>query len=417
MSEKMKILYVTPHWPTAAAYGAQQRVLNVARLLGRFGEVSFAIVPFARENEQVAPSAERGSDVLDVFHESPIPGTNRLDRLRHRLRYELDPSYLATHHCTVSANDRIRLLELIKDHDLIWVHTLRVANLFGIRKWPHSVLDVDDLSSRFYWSQAQSGTSLPRRLLDLRLSWMWRQRERLLTERFDVVAVCSEEDHKYLGSGAQIHVIPNGYNPPANCPRVASEPPRIGFIGNFEYRPNEEGVRWFVAEVWPLIKRKVPSVQLRLVGRAGDTRLAHLTPDVAALGWVEDPTDEIASWSAMIVPVKVGGGTRIKIAEGFARKCPVVSTALGAFGYDVRNGDEILLADTADDYASACVRLLTTPEMGDTLAKNAHRRFLRQWTWDSSQNAVCTVVEEVLARSSRLENKRELVDEVAYPFS
>ncbi len=82
----------------------------------------------------------------------------------------------------------------------------------------------------------------------------------------------------------------------------------------------------------------------------------------------------------MIVPIKFGGGTRVKIAEGFARKCPVVSATIGAFGYGVRNGDELLLADRADDFASACVRLLRNPQLGEALSEKAHRLFLQQWT-------------------------------------
>jgi len=125
-----------------------------------------------------------------------------------------------------------------------------------------------------------------------------------------------------------------------------------------------------------------------------------LGPDIIGLGWLEDPGDEIASWSAMIVPIKVGGGTRVKVAEGFARRCPVVATTIGAFGYDVENGREILLADRADDFASACILLLRDPEFGEALAERAHKRFLERWTWDSFEGTVGRVVQECLARSA-----------------
>jgi hypothetical protein len=109
-------------------------------------------------------------------------------------------------------------------------------------------------------------------------------------------------------------------------------------------------------------------------------------------------SDEIASWSAMIVPIRFGGGTRVKIAEAFARRCPVVTTAVGAFGYDVHDGKEVLLADRPEDFASACVRLLRNPQLGEALSETAHKRFLQEWTWDSFQNNVVAVMDECLAR-------------------
>jgi hypothetical protein len=93
---------------------------------------------------------------------------------------------------SVSDSDRAGLQELMQQHDVVWVHTLRTANWFRFHRWPHSVLDVDDLASSTYQSAAQSGRSPVRRLLDLRMAWIWRRRERILADRFDVLTVCSE---------------------------------------------------------------------------------------------------------------------------------------------------------------------------------------------------------------------------------
>jgi polysaccharide biosynthesis protein PslH len=218
--------------------------------------------------------------------------------------------------------------------------------------------------------------------------------------------VCSEDDRRYLGRPERIHVIPNGAHPLAARPRAFSEPPRIGLIGNCTFTFNEDGVKWFIRHVWPMIKREIPRAQLRLVGRGSAGYLTKLGPDIIGLGWLEDPGEEIASWSAMIVPIKVGAGTRVKVAEGFARRCPVVATTIGAFGYDLENGREILLADRADDFASACVLLLRTPELGEALSERAHKRFLEQWTWDSFESTVGTVVQECLARSKCAQHDR-----------
>jgi glycosyltransferase involved in cell wall biosynthesis len=399
--DRPKILFVTSHWPLAAAYGAQQRVLNIARLLSRFGDVSWVIVPTEQEDEETARRTKREFEVCRVIRPSLLAPDSTSGRLPRRLRHEFHAAHMATDPYVVSEPDRAAMQELIQQHDVIWVHTIRTANWFRIYRWPHSVLDVDDLVSRQQQSVAQSDGSRTERLLSLRRSWIWRRRERIFPKRFDVLTVCSEEDRRRLGGHERIHVIPNGAPRLEAGPRAFSEVPRIGLIGNCTYPPNEDGLKWFIRDVWPLIKREFPRADLRLVGRGSEGYLTKLGPDITGLGWLEDPKDEIASWSAMIVPIKLGSGTRVKVAEGFARRCPVVSTTIGAFGYDVENEREVLLADRADDFASACIRLLKHPEHGQALSERAHKRFLERWTWDSFESTVGTVVHECLARSKR----------------
>ena len=401
MQNRLKILFVTSHWPLAPAYGAQQRVLNVGRLLSRFGDVSFVIVPSEQEDEETARRTRLEFEICRIIRPLPVAQGRLFARLFQRFRHEFDPTFMATDPYVISEPERVGLQELIQQHDIVWVHTIRTAQWFRIYRWPHSVLDVDDLPSRPYQLAERSGGSLVRRILDLRMWWIWYRRERILADRFNVLAVCSEEDRRYLGSSEQIHVIPNGAHRPEARPRNCSEVPRIGLIGNCTFAPNEDGAKWFIRDVWPIIKRECPRAQLRLVGRGSEGYLAKLGPDITGLGWLEDPGDEIASWSAMIVPIKVGAGTRVKVAEGFARRCPVVATTIGAFGYDVENGREVLLADRAGDFASACILLLRNPELGEALSERAHKRFLERWTWDSFESTVGAAIQQCIARSNR----------------
>src|SRR5262249_38405533 len=188
---------------------------------------------------------------------------------------------------------------------------------------------------------------------------VWKRRERFLKDRFTVLAVCSEADKRSLNLKVPIHVIPNGFERPGAQPiRNPSIPPRIGFIGLFDYFANAHGVRWFVSNCWGEIKRELPDSRLRLVGRGSDRLSGSSVDDIDGLGWVENANDEIATWSVMVVSLHIGGGQRVKISEGFSRKCPVVSTDLGAYGYDVTDGRELLLADDPKEFAAACVALI-----------------------------------------------------------
>jgi polysaccharide biosynthesis protein PslH len=395
-----RILFVTSHWPLAPAYGAQQRVLNLARLLSKFANLSFVVVPTEVEDEETARRTSEQFNVCKVIRPRKVTPDKLLYRLPERLRHEFDPKYLDTDPYEISASDRSSLNDLICRHDLVWIHTIRTANWFRIYRWPHSVLDVDDRQSQTHQSVAESCRNPLMRLLNRRRAWIWRRRETTFRERFDALTVCSEQDRRYFGGGEQVHVIPNGACPFLARPRRISDPPRIGFIGNCEFMPNEHGLKWFIREVWPAIKPKFPNVQLRLVGRASDGHVVKMGQDIKGLGWVADPADEISTWSAMIVPVRIGGGTRVKLAEGFARKCPVVATSIGAFGYEVQNGRELLLADSAEDFALNCTRLLGDQTLAETIAANAHKIFLQRWTWDSFEGRVRAAVQKCLERSA-----------------
>jgi len=336
-----RILYVVSTWPGAPAFGAQQRVLSIGRLLNKIGTVSLIVVDAFGEEERWRDATATEFNVAGVVKVQSVTA----NRMSERLRREFDPRYLDTVPSGSAARltDRQAVLDLARQHDVVWVHTINVANLLGIYQWPHSVLDVDDIRSRVYESLAHARTNFARRMLDHRMSLIWKRRERTQAERFNVLMVCSEDDRRYLGMD-DVHVLPNGFERVATIERFPSQPPRIGFIGPFPRYANVEGVRWFCADVWPRIKKQVPDACLRVVGEYTETA-SKWGEDIEGLGRLEDVGPEIGTWSTMIVPIRIGGGTRIKVLEGFARRCPVVSTSLGAFGYDIQDGEEAFLAD------------------------------------------------------------------------
>jgi glycosyltransferase involved in cell wall biosynthesis len=389
-----RILYISSNCPFAKSYGGQLRTLNIGRLLKQVGEVALVLASSDTYSKEELDNTRREFDLKRTIKFDHNERFGFIDRIRH----EIDPYFLKTHQCRASKDDREFMLRMINDHDGGWIHNIRVANSFLINRWPHSVLDIDDIPSRVYLSLAHTTSNIMRKTLDFRMSLMWRRRERLFKERFDLFTVCSEEDKRYIGNN-RVHVLPNGFDIPKEIStRNLLSTPRLGFIGHFKYLPNMKGIEWFLQHVWPLIKTSVPNAHLRLVGEGSDTQNHKLGDDVEALGWVGDPSEEIATWNAMIVPIRTGGGTRIKLAEGFARKCPVVSTTLGAFGYDVVNGQELLIADDARDFALACARLLVDLTLGKSISDKAWSKFRQKWTWSSYSKLVQNVIEECLRR-------------------
>lgn len=386
----LKILFVASHCPFAPAYGTQLRMLNIARLLKRIGNVSFVVTDnYERELDANIPGFEFEVKLIAELTRSPRR------RVADWVRHELAASYLATEGFQVRDIDRQAMAQLMAESDVCWVHGLQTANMFGVYQWPRSVLDIDDIPSRLFASRARNASVLSEKLANYRKALLWRRRERILGKRFNVVAAASEEDGRYLGGGIPIAVVPNGFELPARQqPRITTSPKRIGFIGTLNWLPNRNGIEWFIQYVWPHVKREISTARLRLVGEGSNGPIASLGPDIDGLGWVEEPGPEMASWSAMIVPVRYGAGTRVKIVEAFSKKCPVVSTSLGAFGYEVISGEDMLLADDSIGFASACVLLLRDAKLGETLGENAWNKFLNKWTWESIGGAVFDAVEQ-----------------------
>ncbi len=392
----MKLLYISMHSPFGPQCGAQKRSLQIFRALQQIGDTSIAIACWRDMSEEEIWLLS--SQCLSLMHwnleKSPLCG------IQDRLCREISAEYLNTDGFSVPSDAKAAIGHAIDQHDLVWVHSIRLANAFRRWQWPCSVVDIDDIPSFLAKTHLKTSNSVFGRAKSMHQIWQWRRRERLIFDRFSVAAVCSDDDKRYLGYDPRICVIPNGFDTSRLRGTMPMENrPRLGMIGSFTFRPNIDGVQWFLRQVWPNVLSRVPAAELRLIGQGGDDRRSFGGPQVTGLGFVDDPTEEIGSWSGMIVPIRIGGGTRVKIAEGFARGCPVIATSLGAYGYAVEHRREMLLADTPEAFAAACVEVLTDAPLRDRLTRAAADYFDQHLSWEALVPRVHKAVQACLDRS------------------
>lgn len=393
-----RILYVSP-WTSKAQSASELRTQRIVSALQQMGTVEVIAVGEERQITCCA-TEDDGVRVAGLIGMESRPNRGWPSKAK----WLLNPRLPFPH--GVAAEDRgMKLLRTAaREFDLIWFFKLRTANLFPEWAWPNSVVDVDDVPSQFERSVMSTGLSAPARVaMRLRIS-SWQRRERLLGERFSVLTVCSEADRRYLmqlGVSAPMYVVANGFEPPNTTPvRQLATPPRLGFIGVFDHAPNATGVQWFVRHCWPRIKREIADVRLRLVGRFTDGPLAPVGPDIDALGYLPDTDSEMATWSGMVVPVHTGAGTRGKIAHAFSRKCPVISTSLGAYGYEPTHGHDMLVGDSAEQFAAACIRVIQHPQEAAQISERAWERFLGQWTWEAIRPQVWAAADGARRRAN-----------------
>ena len=396
----MRILYLTPYWPHRATSASEVRALHVARALRERGDVEIVVVGGEGAEDEWMAWPEKEFSVACSF---PV-ATKASCGLYQKLAETFDPRrhYPDSYGAEQKAMRQVQMIA--QEFDVIWFCKLRTADNFPTWAWPRSVVDIDDLPSIYERSVLRTEAGVRKRISSARRLVSVMRREKLLSERFNVLVVCSEADKHYLQKWkirTPLHVVPNGYSSPPDSPvRRLAEPPRIGFIGIFDYGPNLDGITWFAKECWSRIKHEIPGVRLRLLGRSSDGPAKPAGDDIDGLGWVADADAEIATWSAMIVPIRFGAGTRGKIAHGLSLKCPIVSTTLGAYGYQFTDGREAYLADSAQDFGNACVRAIRQPAEAAAIADRAWQLFLEKWTWEAVRPRIWDAVEDCLRLNS-----------------
>jgi glycosyltransferase involved in cell wall biosynthesis len=217
-----------------------------------------------------------------------------------------------------------------------------------------------------------------------------------------VIAV-SDTDERLIRQrfgATRVSAIPTGVDLETNFPSLDHEPAEeLVFVGSLDWIPNLDGLHWFAAEVLPRIRQRQPDCRLAIVGRnpgAATARIAELAPGISIHGSVPDVRPYLWGAKAAIVPLHSGGGTRLKIYEAMASGVPQVSTTVGAEGLKVTSGENILLADEADTFAEACLKMLEDEPMRCRIRDSALR--MVQAEFGTAQ--VARIFEDVLLRVS-----------------
>lgn len=203
--------------------------------------------------------------------------------------------------------------------------------------------------------------------------WLWKNQyrkmlkfERDVLNAFDAVVAVSERDcaffeNEYGASGCRS--IPTGVDTEFLSYVPPGEEPRVVFCGSMDWLANSDGIEFFHDEVWPRIRSQVPSATMTVVGRSPPDglirKIQEKSKDWNFTGFVDDVRDHVPGCAAFVIPLRVGGGTRIKAFEAMAMGCPVVSTSIGIEGLPVEAGRHYLNADSAEDFADAVVTVLT----------------------------------------------------------
>jgi glycosyltransferase involved in cell wall biosynthesis len=233
---------------------------------------------------------------------------------------------------------------------------------------------------------------------------------RAMMERGVCLTVVSQAEADYISRfaplGARVAVIPNGVDTGANAhdPTVTPELHSLIYTGAVTYDANLDAVTYFIDEVLPLVHVRVPDVRFTVTGGMGQVDVSRLAaqPGVQFTGYLPAVAPAVQSGWAMVVPLREGGGTRLKILESMALGTPVISTRKGVEGLNARPDEDILIADDPQAMTEAICRLFDDPAGRARLAANARALVEREYDWTKIASRLMDEIEAVAARRQKI---------------
>jgi glycosyltransferase involved in cell wall biosynthesis len=262
-------------------------------------------------------------------------------------------------------------------------------------KLPALVVDSHEIAYDLARQFSRAGGSLGRRLY-AGANWRKLRREELGTYRdADGVYLCSAADERRLLDkvpAARTAVIPNAADVEYYQPRPTDPAPdgrTVVYFGLLSTIPNVDGVIHFIQDIWPLILEKNPDARCKIIGGRPPQSLRALAgPRVELTGFVSDLRPHLAAAAAVVVPLRLGGGTRFKIVEAMSMGKAVVSTTIGAEGIEVIPGRDILIEDEPAAFAEAVNRLLTDPSLAARIGQSGRRLAMERYSWSGAARAL-----------------------------
>jgi len=276
-------------------------------------------------------------------------------------------------------------------------YLFQVADRRGAARCP--LLIFDDHNAEYVLQQRAFETDIrqPKRWIGAAYSLVQWQRlkayERRACHAADRVVAVSDTDAaaiRRLDPGLEPIVVPNGVDMEfytAEVPAIeAGEGPGqldLVFTAKMDFRPNVDAVLWFAQAVLPLIRQESPQTRFWIVGKDPHPRLAPLVADLGIVitGWVEDVRPYIAGAALYVIPLRIGGGTRLKVLEAMAMGKAIVSTTLGCEGFDLTPGQELAIADTPDEFAATVLALLRDAKGRERMGRAAHQYAGSRYDW------------------------------------
>ncbi len=394
----MHILYLSQVLPYPIDAGPKMRSYFVLRYLAQKHRIT--LLTFVRNSDHPEDVAHLAG-VCYAVHTVPIH-RNRLRDVKFLLQSLVTktPFLIARDHVPKMADklaDLLRSEQFDAIHaDQLWMAQYALAAR-TYAKTARLVLDQHNAVHLIPQRMAEGESHLIRQLF---------KREATLLLGYEP-DTCLKFDHVVWVTNEDRQAVEPLYNPSASHRPVSTVIPicadplnvapfqhtaqkrRVTFLGGLHWPPNAQGILWFARQVFPKVRSAVPDAVLTVIGKNPPAGLEG--DGVEITGFVKTLAPYLRETAAFVVPLHAGGGMRVKILDAWSWGLPIVSTTIGAEGIDISNGSDILIADTANTFAEAVIRLLQTPQMARDLGYNGRQTILKKYNWRTVYSAWDTI--------------------------
>jgi sugar transferase (PEP-CTERM/EpsH1 system associated) len=395
----MNLLFVAPRLPYPPTRGGEITVYNFIKHLADRHAIS--LVSFYDHEEELSHRPH-----LEKY-------CTRIELVRRRTKYSpavffevalRGKSYGWARHYSSDFWRVCRQLILEEKIDLVQVETYLMAQYQSSFLRRPVVLDMHN-TTWLIWERMQKTLSFPFNVFAAVDGRREKRDELAACHDADISLAVSEVDKELLlaETGGETHaeVVAPGVDTDFLKPEWDLVPkPRLIFVGSMEYVPNIDAMEYFCLEILPLIMKEMPEVSLTIVGKPTPAlqRLGNL-PNVNLAGFMDDVRGAIRESAVSIVPLRIGGGIRLKILEAMALGSAIVSTSIGCEGLDLTNEQELLVADSPQDFAAAVIRLLRDSPLSLKLRRRAREVAESRFSWEQSVARLEAVYSQVLSRA------------------
>lgn len=388
----MNVLFLSQIVPYPPHGGVLQRGYNLVRELGRDASVHLLafvhpdVLPNAATLEVSRDALQKHCAAVEYFplwpKASPV---HRMAGLAAAAFSSLPFSVLA--HRSSAFRRRVAELVKTKRFDVIHVDTIALAQFLDQGWSIPTVLTHHNIESQLMERRAGAENGLLARM------YLRRETRKLLTYEaemsgtFDVnVFVAQTDEQTLMGRvpGLRTAIVPNGVDVEYFTPNQGKQQPALIYTGGMNMFANRDAVMYFLNEIWPLVREQVPDVRFFAVGQDPPKELLDLAardPQVVVTGYVTDIRPFVHDVSVYVVPLRVGGGTKLKVLDAMAMGKAMVTTSIGCEGIEVRSGEHLLVADSPEQFADETVTLLRDPSRRSTLGRSARELVERRYSW------------------------------------
>jgi glycosyltransferase involved in cell wall biosynthesis len=379
----MKVLMISPQFPAPPRSGFTMRVYQLARQLALRHDVTLLSYASAEEQRDVADLTDRGIRVEVIERQEASHAAKRVAQARSALSSQ---PFSCRAIRSEQMQDAIDGLCASEHFDVVHLESSMLCT-FAFPPGVRLVLDEHNIEYELFRRMCEGERSLGRRSFNRLEYRRFRRFEQVSWKRVDGCVVTSEREQPTILASAPatpIAVVPNGVDLEYfRGSGIVAEPYTVVFNGILTYRPNVDAAYHLVEDVWPLVRERCPRAELTIAGRsyAADARRLRRS-GVTLTGEVPDVRPYLERAAVVAVPVRIGGGTRLKVVEGLSMGKAMVSTSLGCEGVAVRNGEHLLIRDRAAEFAGAIAELFEDDPLRRDLGRAGRRLVEREYSWD-----------------------------------